>query len=360
MIPRLLILFVLLVSPWTGLAASDASSLAETWLQETKDIPAANVIPADETATSLSYINQDLVIYGTANGPVSLLHGNLYVVGKVNGPISVVGGNVTVLGEVSGKVSVIGGQLRVAGTINGDTSVVGGSIIRDDKGTIKGNRSAVAGPTPGSTIKKESKMHFKFNGHPMADYYTDGDGSPWVWVVSLCLGLVLMVCWGASSILVTLIAPRALDEAARLFTRSPGRVWAVGVAFWMVFTVASGVALLLSLIYVGVPLLGGLALIYFALRWFGLAALMLWFGRRIWLALRGHEPSLPAALMIGLLALGILHMVPIVGVAIWFVLLIPVAGVAVLWLIEFRASRSIPPAPPAPLETPPNFPPAST
>jgi hypothetical protein len=284
---------------------------------------------------------QDHVVYGTLNGPVHLIGADLYVVGQVIGPITVIGGNVTVLGEANNNVNVIGGSIRVAGKVHGKTGVIGGKLTVDEQGVVQ--EKNVVTLDFGFPDKGEDEN----SGQLSSDWPTGVStfSSANLWGV-----LILMVCWAATSNLMVVLAPRALDKAARLFTHSPGRVWMVGIAFWTVFAPASILALILCFFVIGIPLLGGLTLIFFAVRWFGLAALLLWLGRRLWLALRGREPTLPSALMIGLLALGLLHLVPMIGLILWLVLMIPVAGVAVLWLIESRSSQ--PPAPIVGQETP--------
>jgi hypothetical protein len=341
MIPRLFLLIILIASPWTAHAELAKTPRAQIWLQEAKDLTDAKVIAVGESGEVHDISYQDHVVYGTLNGPVHLIGADLYVVGQVIGPITVIGGNVTVLGEANNNVNVIGGSIRVAGKVHGKTGVIGGKLTVDEQGVVQ--EKNVVTLDFGFPDKGEDEN----SGQLSSDWPTGVStfSSANLWGV-----LILMVCWAATSNLMVVFAPRALDQAARLFTRSPGRVWIVGIAFWTVFAPASILALILCFLIIGIPLLGGLTLIFFAVRWFGLAALILWLGRRLWLALRGREPSLPAALMIGLLALGLLHLVPMIGLILWLVLMIPVAGVAVLWLIESRSSQ--PPAPIVGQETP--------
>lgn len=351
MIPRLFLLLILIASPWTVNAASAKTPRAQIWLQEANDLTDAKVIAAGESGTVQEISYKDHVVYGTLNDPVILIGADLYVVGQVTGQITVIGGNVTVLGEAHNDVTVIGGSIRVAGTIYGKINILGGKLTVDEQGVVQEKN-----------IVKSGTYHFGFTnqygdcekedenkGQASADFST---GTSWFSSAKLWMALVLMVCWAATSNLMVVLAPRAIDKAARLFTRSPGRVWMVGIAFWTVFALVSIIAIILCFFVIGIPLLGGLTLIFFAVRWFGLAALILWLGRRLWLALRGHEPSMPAALMIGLLALGLLHLVPMIGLILWLVLMIPVAGVAVLWLIESRSSQPSAPAPSVPPQTP--------
>jgi hypothetical protein len=272
-------------------------------------------------------------------------------VGQVNGEICVIGGNVTVLGEAHNDVTVIGGSIRVAGTIYGKINILGGKLTVDEQGVVQEKNSVKSGTyhfgftnQDGECVEEDENK-----GQASADCST---GTSWFSSAKLWMVLVLMVCWAATSNLMVVFAPRAIDQAARLFTRAPGRVWMVGIAFWTVFALTSILALILCFFIIGIPLLGGLTLIFFAVRWFGLAALILWLGRRLWLALRGREPSLPASLMIGLLVLGILHLVPKIGLILWLVLMIPVAGVAVLWLMESRSSQPPAPAPTVRTESP--------
>jgi hypothetical protein len=342
MIPRLFLLIILIASPWTVNAELAKTPRAQIWLQEAKDLTDAKVIAVGESAKVHETSYQDHVVYGTLNGPLKLIGADLYVVGQVTGPITVIGGNVTVLGEAHNDISVFGGSIRVAGTTHGRTRVVGGKLTVDEPGVVQ--EKIVVSLDFGFPDKGEDEN----SGQASSDWPTDV--SSFSYSENAWGFLILMVCWAATSNLILVFAPRALDKAARLFTHSPGRVWMVGIAFWTVFAITSILVVILCFFLIGIPLLGGLTLIFFAVRWFGLAALILWLGRRLWLALRGREPSLPAALMIGLLALGLLHLVPIIGVILWFVLMIPVAGVAVLWLIESRSSQ--PPAPIVGQETP--------
>jgi hypothetical protein len=351
MIPRLFLLFILIASPWTVNAEPAKTPRAQIWLQEAKDLTDAKVIAADESVTVAEISYKDHVVYGTLDRSLILIGADLYIVGRATGPILVIGGNVTVLGEAHNNVTVIGGSIRVAGTIYGKTLQLGGKLIVDEQGVVQEKN-----------VEKGRTWYFKFSNQGEAceeedensgQLSTDSStGASWFSSAKLWMVLVLMVCWAATSNLMVVFAPRALDQAARLFTRSPGRVWMVGIAFWTVFAPASILALILCFLIIGIPLLGGLTLIFFAVRWFGLAALILWLGRRLWLALRGREPSLPAALMIGLLALGLLHLVPMIGLILWLVLMIPVAGVAVLWLIESRSSQPPAPAPTVRTESP--------
>ena len=359
MIPRLFLLFILIASPWTAHAAPDKTPRAQIWLQEAKNLTDAKVIAEGESGRVRKISYKDHVVYGTLDRSVILIGADLYIVGRATGPILVFGGNVTVLGEAMDDVVVIGGSIRVAGKTYGETKVFGGKLTVDEQGVVQ-EKNVVKGRTLHFGFSNTEKCENEKCSGEDCDEEDENSGpassdsstaASWFSSAKLWVVLVLMVCWAATSNLMVVFAPRAIDQAARLFTRAPGRVWMVGIAFWTVFALTSILALILCFFIIGIPLLGGLTLIFFAVRWFGLAALILWLGRRLWLALRGREPSLPASLMIGLLVLGILHLVPKIGLILWLVLMIPVAGVAVLWLMESRSSQPPAPAPTVPPET---------
>ncbi len=338
----MLLLALLSAAPAKAVTTSD---LAQTWADEaaaaTQD---ADVIEAGATVSNLSRINRNVVVLGEVNGPVNIVNGDLHVLGRVNGPVSVAAGRATILGTVNGRVSVVGGDLRAAGKILGDTSVVGGRILRATGARIDGATSSV-GPAG------LSSMTTSFNFDSGKDAIDLRPKTLWVWW-SVGAGLFLLVCWLATSSMMTLLFPEMVQRASEMLAHETLKVFAAGLMFWFFFGIAALVAVLLSGFLIGVPLLGGLLLLAVAVRWIGLAALFLWIGRALLRKVRGDAaPGIWASLCAGAVATALVHMIPLAGIALWLLLFIPVAGAVTLAFAERRRGRVTvipPPSAPAP------------
>lgn len=332
-------------------APPPAPSRAEQWRAEAeRAAPDMDLVDVGETSGNISRLGQGLLVRGDVHGSVNLVRGDLYVLGRVRGPVSVVSGRVTVLGEVDGRVSVVGGDLRIAGRVRGETSVVGGRIQRVSVASTPPSPDSAtpapppspghpAPPKPPAPPNAHSSESITFNWNPD---WMEGDWPHKNWaqrnewlVVGLLFGGVLWVCWLATSLFTTVLFPQAVIRAADLLSAQPAKVFAVGIAFWVAFVLALGVAVLLSGLIIGVPLVGALLLLALGLRWFGLAAVFLWIGRGIGRRL-GRVESPYLAVFIGVGVTALLHMIPILGFVLWGLLAIPVAGVASLAFAERR------------------------
>jgi hypothetical protein len=313
---------------------------AATWAAEAEHVRDAYVIKAGETVSSLSRVNQDVVIRGEVDGSVNLIAGDLYVLGHVKGPVSVVGGDVTVLGTVDNDVTVIGGDIRAAGEIHGQTSVVGGSTI-DAPGASDAPGTVENPDDEGATVS--FKLHGRDQQWDWHGRFTDDDTSSWG--IGFLFGLVLLISWLATSSMVALVVPETLNRATALLSRETAKVFAVGILFWVVFGIALLLAALLSVVLIGLPLLGGLLLLGLIVRWIGLAAVCLWIGRAVCRAIqKKSEPGLWTPLVTGVVLLAAVTLIPFAGFVLWVLLFIPTAG-AVTLAFHQRRTSTIPPPP---------------
>ena len=311
-------------------AAVSPDPQRDRWLAEAQSVQHAEIIEKGMVAGTISRVGTDVVAKGDVAGPVSIVSGNLYLLGRVNGPISVVGGNATILGSASGPVSVIGGNLRVAGQINGDASVVGGTIERSSGAVIAGSTNTLGGSLArlGSGLWRN---HWKKPGAPRSRF-------GWLWWRGAS-----MLWWIVASALAVLIMPRELENAAARLGREPIQAAGVGVLLWVGILFLCLLSLLLCFFLIGIPLLGLLILAVFAIEWFGLTAVFLWFGRLICERLRWGSGSDFLPVFVGAVLLGLARFIPFGGALIWLVANLLAAGIT---LLVISGRRNQPPLPP--------------
>ncbi len=246
--------------------------------------------------------------------------------GQVEGSLAAVAAPVTLSGTVNRDVIVFGADAVIEGPaqVGGDVLVVGGSI------------HFVSGATPGAVrgrILTLSALETAF----LTELETSPLGVSAAPALLTALRLILLTGWLAAALALLLLRPRWIFRAAD----SLGKRLAVIVLAGLLCVLS---ALLLAsacfLLAPGVPgllvalLLGSLL---FAAKVFGLAAVFLAVGRL--LVGRARRGSLffgePAAMAAGLLALGILSLVPAAGPFIWGVA--SVAGIGVTVFLMFAS-----------------------
>lgn len=83
-------------------------------------------------------------IAGTVNGDVYAGGGNVLIDGTVNGDVLAAGGQVTVRGTVQ-NIRVAGGQIVIDGKVNGNVTALGGNITTTDTSTISGGLVGAGG-----------------------------------------------------------------------------------------------------------------------------------------------------------------------------------------------------------------------
>jgi cytoskeletal protein CcmA (bactofilin family) len=262
---------------------------------------------------------QGPVLIEDMNEPVVVLTGWLEVPGDVTVDDAVIfNGNATIAGHVTGTVLAFNGDVTVTGTVDGDVASISGRVIVEDGAVVNGSITSQqpAEIAPGAQVGG-SVTENQFN----VDVVFIGRVAFWLAasVASLLFGLLLI-----------LFAPRAAEATATAARRRVGP--SVGFGF---------------LLFLGIPVLGVIALVTVLAALFGAAVLTgmvllylvayaagaLSLGRLLL-----KPPRAPAlAFLLGWIILRVMALVPVLGgflfvaAAIW--------GFGALAVAAFKAGR---------------------
>ncbi len=242
-------------------------------------------------------------------GDVVALGRPLEIDGDVAGAAIATFGGVRVRGHVAGHLVAIGGDVVLAGGghVDGDVLAVGGDVRFDGP--------ASAGSSVGGSVRSLDALETAYLSELKTSPLARASLSP----LLVSFRLVLLLLWLVVSLAVLRFGPRALGRAAAAI---PGRLvllGAVGAAAVLAGALLAAGLLLLLPARPALWIVLAVVVLLFVAKLLGLAALFLAVGRRL---LRGRRRGGalfgdPAALATGLLALGVLSLVPVLGPILW-------------------------------------------
>jgi len=266
-------------------------------------------------------------------GDLTALGRRVEIRGDVEGAVVSTLGDVLVTGRVAGPVVTIGGDVVLAGSgrVEGDVLAVGGAVRLD---------GAASARAVGGRIRSLGALEAAFLSELRTSPLAGAAVSP----LLVSFRLFLLCLWLAVALLLLRTAPRALGAAAAGVSGRLVLLAALGTSAVLTgLLVASGFVLAL-------PAKAGLAVAAFvvalllAAKLWGLAALFLASGRRLLRGARrgGALFGDPAAMAVGLLALGLPSLVPAAGPIYWALVSVVAIGLAVrtIALREQRATRA--------------------
>lgn len=323
--------FVVLLAVLVALAAIPAPVAAD----ETRTGGTVIVEEGETINDDLTAFAGTVIIRGTVNGHVSAFAGNVFVEGRVNGDLDAFAGNVRVNGTVTGGINAFGGNVLVAegarvggnleaaagnvvlnGEVVGDARVgaetitVGPSAVVAGDLAYDGNLELAEEAQIDGQVREEDDLGLGFSGPAIPN---------WVgWAYSFFVNLAL----GAA---VLLVFPRFSSGVAAQATAGPLRCGGVGLLAFV------GIPILLVILFislVGIPLgLIGM-LVYAVLLWLGYILGSFALGQ--WAVDLADADSRWLALFVGLLAVSVLGLVPILGPLVQFVVLLVGLGALVM------------------------------
>lgn len=231
---------------------------------------------------------------------------DLVVRGECRKGAAVLGGSATVSGRIGGDLVVVGGDahLEAGARIDGDVFTFGGTV-HSAPGVAIGGRS-VAYPTAPST------WLMLIEGPSLGLDPT----SPAV----IGTKLALLAAWLLVSLLLLATNRAPLLETARLASEESFRCFFVGLTGVLAMVLL--LVLFASLVgaVIGVPLVLLVALFALLLKLWGTAAVFLAFGQFL-LERVGRRRELPLrAALVGLTVLGVVKLLPWVGIWVWTVI----------------------------------------
>lgn len=249
-------------------------------------------------------LGEDLTIWGSARGGVTVLQGSLRVEGEVEGPVTVLGGDLVLAsrGRIRGEVVVAGGRLRLEpGARLEGTSVVYPTVSRSWLLLLEG-------PAVGL-----------------------GPLSPWV----LGVKLGLTVAWLAWTLLLTAFFARPLQASAAEIAGHPFLDFLVGIT---AVTCSLLLGLLVSALVpqiLAAPILGLLLLLLLLAKLWGMSSLFLTLGSA-WARWRGWRLGALDLATLGCLMLALVRLVPYLGLWVWSGLSVVGIGASIRSLLGSR------------------------
>jgi hypothetical protein len=230
---------------------------------------------------------------------------DLLVEGEALSDVVAVDGDVTVIGSVAGDVIVLGGQARVAGggTVEGDVFVLGGEVTAAPGATLAGRTVAY----PSISRAWLTLLEGPTLGLPATSPLVVG------------AKLALLCGWLALALLLFATSGREVMATSESVTVEPFHNFLVGLTAVLSLVLTALLLTSLAAGLVAVPLLFLVVLVAVLLKLWGMVAVFHalgdWVSRRL---LGGRLVPLSAATA-GLLLLGLVKLVPWLGIWAWTV-----------------------------------------
>jgi len=334
--------FTILFAALLVLAAVPAPAAAD----ETRTGDTVVVEEGETVDDDLQAFAGTVIVRGTVNGDLTAVTGNVFVDGEVNGNLQAFSGNVRINGTVTGDVSATGGNVFLArdGRVGGQFQAGAGNVVVEGEvgGDARlGASTITVGPTAAIdgdlaydgnlTLSEEAQIGGEVRQED--DLGAGGQGPLVPGWVGWAYGLLANLLLGAVVLLIfPAFSTRLTDRAASDPLRSGG----AGLLALV------GIPILLALLFVslvGIPLgLIGM-LVYGLLLWLGYVYGSFAVGSRL-LSL-ADAGSRWLALFVGLLAVSVVGLVPILGGLVQFLVLLLGLGALALGLRNrYRGHRT--------------------
>lgn len=245
---------------------------------------------------------------------------------------TMVGEAVVVSGTLDGDLQMFGGSLRIDGRVEGDVFTFGTSIEIGSGGRIAGGLTAIGGTISGlraDAVGGELMVRTRdHSAQAIADAGLLGPfaGGRTPTLFSLALQLSLLVVWLVGAVLLTLASGREIRATSIEIRQSPGHTFLLGLVGFTSFILTAVVFSYLIPFLVGIPLLLALGAFGIFVKIFGMVAVFHAIGAMV-AAPRSREQlgrrrlirgDLALAIA-GLLILGLVRLVPVVGVILWMI-----------------------------------------
>jgi hypothetical protein len=231
-----------------------------------------------------------------------------------------IGRDASIDGEVRASVAVVRGSARISGLVRGSVIVLDGNIDLDSAARVQGDVYAVGGriaTAPGAVIEGRSAAY----PNASAAWLTLLEG-PAVGLSAtsrpvLTAKFALLAAWTVVLLLGFSLRGREAVATSRSVRREPLQNFVLGLA--SVLTLAVTVALLSAALHwlVSVPILALLALAALALKLWGMLAVFHALGTALVARWRSRRWLAIQVATLGLLAMGILKLVPWLGTMAW-------------------------------------------
>lgn len=307
----------------------------------------------------------DVTLSGVVNGDAYLAGSNILVEGVVNGSLLTAGANIRVTGKVTENIRVAGGQVIISGEVGGNITALGGMITIDKTAKVTGSlttaggqiqlnsplgkgltfaagsvtlNNAVNGDVIGSAENINLNSGTQVNGNfkywsnkelqldegatvsgqttrqQLPKEFTQNEGKDmaktgwgFIWFFGRIISFISYLITG---LLLLWLLPKLVANTASTITTRPWLSLLIGFITMLVFPPLFIILLLLTFTLPFALLLLGLALIITYLSPIFVALVL---GRWMLKQLRPDNTNRYAAFIIGLLALSLIGLIPVLG-----------------------------------------------
>ena len=267
--------------------------------------------------------------------PAALAQGTSYEVpggAVVERDHTMLGGNVHIAGTMRGDLQMFGGTLRIDGLVDGNVFTFGTKIEIGPAGRVTGDLDAIGGgidglrpEAVGGELMVRTRDH---SAQAIADAGLLGPlaGGRTPSLFSMALQLSLLIMWLVGAILLTIASGREIRATSIEIRKSPGHTFLLGLVAFTSFVLTALVFSYLIPFLVGIPLLLALGAFGIFVKIFGMVAVFHAIGAivaaprtREQLQKRRFLRGDLALAIAGLLILGLIRLVPVVGVILWMI-----------------------------------------
>jgi len=228
---------------------------------------------------------------------ITAFGGTLIIDGKIEESVLLIGGRMIVSGTVEKDVMALNSSVKIneGAIINGDLLVIGGELERSENSLLQGELFYLR---TGEDLKKIISGILPF--------VSEGPG------FSLMIRSAKALLWLIITLLVLVLLPRQVEQAAQLMRQSTMRTAATGLMTLLIIVFLTLISLVLSLFLIGIPLLLILLGCYLGLLAFGRAALFYTIGNSFCRAVRLRANS-AIFVLLGLVFYFALRFIPFIG-----------------------------------------------
>lgn len=234
-----------------------------------------------------------------------------------------VGRDVIVAGRAMGDVAALDGSVRVSGSVGGDVIVLGGDAELASTAVVAGDVFALGGSVlaaPGADVGGRMVSHPTFRSAWLT--LIEGPTLGLSALDPLVIGgkLALVTAWLALTLMLLAVSGRELTATAESVLARPLANVLAGLTAVLALLLAAVFFSAFAGALIGVPLLALVVLFALALKLWGTAAVFVAAGRALLTRLPGRRRRRPTALdaaVAGLLALGLLKLLPWIGAWGW-------------------------------------------
>lgn len=252
------------------------------------------------------------------NGDVDSMAGNITIYGKVNGNVTAMAGNITIEGQVNGNVQCMAGNiyLRKEAEVIGDVTAMAGRIYQDEGTVISGKATEVVGSRNSNVDWNIGGVHFDGGKFRITSI---------PWYFKLWGGITGLISWLALAALMMLFFANHVQRLSVVVQERPGYYFIIG----FVGLILSPLALiLLAVTIIGIPLIPVVILLIIFGAIFGQLAVARIIGEKIKVMFNLNYRTEMVRVIVGVLAMFLLTLIPVIGWVFFFITLCIGFGVA--------------------------------